>query len=134
MLIDFLNTQLNLLGRKAGLGDNAFSFDEGTIYTNTAQVISTNSKFYKTRQKHSVVMEENIIDMIKALYLLEFDRELEAPISVHMDDSIIHDKEDSLNRALQLNREGIVPDEYVVMEILGMTEEEAIEFLKRQVS
>lgn len=132
VLIDFLNTQLNLLGRKVGLGDNAFSFDEGTIYTNTTQVISTNSKFYKTRQKHGVVMEENIIDMIKALYLLEFDRELEAPISVHMDDSIIYDKEDSLNRALQLNREGIVSDEYVVMEYLGMTEEEAIEFLKRQ--
>ena len=132
VLIDYLNTQLNLLGRKVGLGDNAFSFDEGTIYTNTAQVVSTNSKFYKTRQKHGVIMEENLVELIKSLYLLEFGRELDATIFVHMDDSIIHDKDDTLNRALQLNREGIVSDVFVVMQYLGMTEQEAIEFVQNQ--
>lgn len=132
VLIDFLNTQLNLVGRKCGLGDNAFSFSEGTIYTNTTQVVSTNSKFYKTRQKHGTVMEENIIDIIKGLYWLEFKRELTAPISVHMDDSILHDKDEELNRVLQFYDRGIVSKEYVISIFNNMTLEEAKAFLKEQ--
>lgn len=131
-LVDSLNNQLNLLGRKAGLGDNTFSSDEGTIYTNTAQIISTNSRFFKTREKHGQLMKNNIVEIVKALYWLEFNRELTDSISVHMDDSIIHDKEDELNRVIQLNREGIISDVYVIQTLLDMTEEQAVAFLDNQ--
>lgn len=131
-LIDQLHTSLTLLARKVGLGDNTFSFKEGTIYTNTAQVVSSNSKFYKTRAKHGVIMRDNIESIIKGLYFLENGKVLEDTISVQMDDSIIHDKDEELNRVLQLRREGILSDVYVLQTFMNMTEEEAIAFKKRQ--
>lgn len=132
VLIDFLDTHLNVLGRKCGLGNEAFSNKDGTIYTNTAQVISTNSRFFATRQKHGTLMIENIINLVKGLYWLEFGKELEKPISVHMDDSIIHDKEEETKRMLSLNLQGKISDEYLFETIFDYTEEQAIAFVKRQ--
>lgn len=129
-LIDNLNTQLNLLGRKVGLGDNVFDFKEGTIYVNTSQVISSNSKFYKTREKHGVVMKSNIISIIQGLYWLEKGQEID--VSVQMDDSILHDKEEELNRVMQLYREGIVSEVYVIQKTLGLDEKQAKEFIENQ--
>ena len=132
LLIDFMDTHLNLLGRKCGLGNQAFSNQDGTIYTNTAQVISTNSRFYATRQKHGTIMEENIVSIIKALYWLEFEKELDVPISVQMDDSIIHDKDSEVNRMLQLHQRGLISNVFLYQELFNFTEEQAIEFDKNQ--
>ena len=131
-LIDTLNTTLNLLGRKVGLGDNVFTFEEGTIYTNTAQVVSSNSKFYKTRQKHGRLMSANIISMIQAFYFLEHERTLEDTITIQMDDSIIHDKEEEMNRVMQMFNVGIVSEVYVIQTMLDMEEKEAVKFLAKQ--
>lgn len=130
--IDGLNENLNLLGRKCGLGDNQFSNKEGTIYTNTSQVVSTNSKFYKTRRKHTTLVDNGIQQLIKALYYLEFGKELEDTIAVQFDDSIIHDKEEEFNRSLLLFNQGIISKVTLVQQIMDMTQEEAINFVKQQ--
>lgn len=131
-LISALNEQLNLLGRKCGLGDNAFSSNEGTIYTNTAQVISTNSEFYKTRQKHATIVERGIEDTVRALYYLEFGAELTDTVSVQFDDSIIHDKDEDYNRNLQLYNLGIISKVTLMERISGMSREESVKFIETQ--
>lgn len=132
-LINNLEKQLNLLGSKCGLGDNAFHSKDGTIYTNTTQVVSTNSKFYKTRQKHATRIERSLIEMVKALYFLEFGKELTESIYVDFDDSIIHDKEaEKKQLMLELNAGVISPIQYI-MDTRNITEEEATEFYNKQV-
>lgn len=126
--INNLEKQLNLLGSKCGLGDNAFYAKDGTIYTNESQVVSTNSKFYKTRQKHATRIEHSLIEMFKALYYLTFDKLLDKGIHVEFDDSIIHDKEAEYNRALQQFNAGLISRIQFYMDTKGLTREEAIEF------
>ena len=130
--IDGLNESLNLLGRKCGLGDNQFSSKDGTIYTNTSQVVSTNSKFYKTRRKHASLVEYGLVGMIEALYYLENGRELEDTVAIQFDDSIIHDKEEEFQRSLLLFNQGIISKVTFVEQAMGMTTEEAQDFVARQ--
>ena len=123
--INGLNQSLNLFGRKVAFGDNYFTNDNGTIYTNTSQVISTNSKFFKTRQKHASIVEQNIISMIRALHYLEFGTELVEDIDVQFDDSIIHDKDlEFKNNILMLNL-GMLSKVQFMMKHGDMTRENA---------
>lgn len=131
-MINTLETNLNLLGRKCGLGDNAYSFEEGTIYTNTAQVVSTNSKFYRTRQKHLVIVEEALVSMVRALYLLDRNRQYTGDVSVEFDDSIIHDKEQEDKELNYQYSQGLISEVYYWQVKLGLTEDLAIEFVNRQ--
>lgn len=127
-LIENLKTQLNLLGAKCGLGDNAFYSDGGSIYTNTEQVVSSNSKFYKTRTKHATNLHTSLVEMIKGLYYLEHDKILTETCYVEFDDSIIHDKDAEYNRTMQLFNAGLIDRIEVYMQIYKMSEKEAIEF------
>ena len=96
-----LEKQLTLCGRKVGFGDDAYSFRDGSIYTNTAQIVSTNSKFFKTRQKHLSVLENALIKTVKAMLYLHDGTEIEE-VAVDFDDSIIEDNEAVFNRNMML--------------------------------
>ena len=127
-LIEGLKYNMNLLARKCGLGDNYFSSNEGSIYTNTAQVVSTNSKFFKTRQKHLALVKANLVGVVKALYYQEFDKELEDVITINFDDSMIHDKaEEKQGLMLELNQ-GLISDVYYYMKTMNLTRTEALAF------
>lgn len=131
-MIDVLETELNLLGRKCGMGDNAYSFENGNIYTNTAQVVSTNSKFYRTRQKHLAIVSEALENMVRAIYFLDKGFLYGGEVTVEFDDSIIHDKEqEDKELNFQLMNQ-LISEVYYWQEKLGLTEELAKEFVKKQ--
>lgn len=130
--IQSLETNLNLLGRKVGFGDNAYTFTDGSIYINTAQVISTNSKFFKTRQKHLVGVSNAVDSMVRAIYELTNDKEYIEDITVEFDDSIIHDKEQEDKELDFQLMNGLISEVYYWQMKLGLTEELAIEFVNKQ--
>lgn len=128
--IDTLNTNLNLLGRKCGFGDNSYSFDEGSIYTNTSQVVSSNSKFYKTRQKHLEIIEDALLIIIKAM--LSIDTEYTGDITVDFDDSIIEDNEQTFERNMMLLNGGYISRQEFFMRTEGLTEKQAQVLVDKQ--
>lgn len=94
-----INNALNLLSSKVGFGENHYRFDKGGITTAT-QVISENSEMFRTLKKHEIILRDVIIDVCKALMYIHnrvsndgFKFDLELPIEVKFDDSIIEDKE-----------------------------------------
>lgn len=99
-----LEKQLTLFGRKIGFGDDAYSFRDGSVYTNTAQIISTNSKFFKTRQKHLTVVEKAVKSMVEAIMLIDGSEVKE--VTVDFDDSIIEDTEVTFNHSMMLLNAG----------------------------
>lgn len=127
--IDTLNTNLNLLGRKCGFGDNSYSFDEGSIYTNTTQVISTNSKFYKTRQKHLEIIEDAILIVIRAM--LSVDSDYTGDITVDFDDSIIEDNAQTFERSLLLLNASYISRKEFFKRTEGLTDDQAQELVDR---
>ena len=131
-LVTVLEKHINLMGSKCGLGDNAFYAKDGTIYTNTEQVVSSNSKFYKTRQKHATRFEKSLIEMVKALYYLDTGEELDANIYVEFDDSIIHDKEAEYNRSRLEVMQGLKSHIQHFMDTMDLTQDEAKAYWQEQ--
>ena len=94
-----INNALNLLSAKVGFGENHYRFDKGGISTAT-QVVSENSEMFRTLKKHEILLRDVIIDVCKALMYIhneftghEYKFDLDAPLEVKFDDSIIEDKE-----------------------------------------
>ena len=64
--IDTLNTQLNILGKKCGFGEDYYHFDGNALSTATA-VISSNSKMFRRKKKLEVGYESSIFDLFNAV-------------------------------------------------------------------
>lgn len=123
-----LQLAINLAGMNAGFGENYFTFKDGKVYTNTTQVISSNSEMYKNIKKQEDMLQIGLVELARALYYLETGTEYDGDISIDFDDSIIEDSQAKRNDAiLELNNGLIDPVQYY-QDIYGMTKQQAIEF------
>lgn len=113
-----LQTQLNLISQACGFGANGYKWESGDVSTAT-QIISENSKMFRTLKKHESVLRSAICDMaiglltVEALYNGSEGIDLNATITVDFDDSIIEDTAEIKRQAmLELNVGLIDPIEY----------------------
>ncbi|MDL2276375.1 hypothetical protein LJC02_01855 [Breznakia sp. OttesenSCG-928-G09] len=130
-ITDALQTNLNLFGRKVGLGDDYYSFKDGSVYTNTSQVISSNSRFYKTLKKHEKMIQDVIVELVEALYYLQYDSFYLGDVTIDFDDSIVEDSEAIQRQALLEKNSGLIDNVQYYMDVYKLTEDQAIEFNKK---
>ena len=131
--IETLNTQLNILGKKCGFGENYYHFDGQSLQTAT-QVVSSNSKMFRRKKKLEVGYESSIFDLIVAVayasstfgqYNITTDG-----LKITFDDSIIEDKEAESNRAMREVQQGLKSKVEYRMQIYGETQEIAEQKIK----
>ena len=124
--IETLNTNLNILSNKVGLGDNFYTFD-GTNLTTATAVMSSNSKLARRKKKLEIGYESSIFDLIKAVcyasskfgtYSIDTD-----DMAIKFDDGIIEDVEAMSIRALREYNAGLISGVEYRMRIFGETEE-----------
>ncbi len=124
--IDTLNTQLNILGKKCGFGENYYHFD-GTALSTATAVVSSNSKMFRRKKKLEVGYESSIFDLFKAVayasstfgqYNINSDG-----LKITFDDSIVEDKEAESIRARAEVSAGLKSKVEYRMQIFGETEE-----------
>lgn len=124
--IDTLNTQLNILGKKCGFGENYYHFD-GTALSTATAVISSNSKMFRRKKKLEVGYESAIFDLFNAVayasstfgkYNIKADG-----LKITFDDSIAEDKEAESNRAMREVQQGLKSKVEYRMQIYGETQE-----------
>lgn len=128
--IDGIQTALNLLGDKCGFGSDYFTFKDGKVYSNTTQVISTQSKLYKTIKKHEKNLLKAIKGMVKAIYYLETGKLYTGQTSVDFDDSIIEDKKETKNQAMLEFNADLIDSVQYYQDVYKMKKEQAIQFDK----
>lgn len=128
--IDTLNTQLNILGKKCGFGENYYHFDGQSLQTAT-QVVSSNSKMFRRKKKLEVGYESSIFDLFNAIvyassqfgkYNITSDG-----LKITFDDSIVEDKNAESDRAMREVQQGLKSKIEYRMQIFGETEEVATE-------
>lgn len=129
-LIDTLNTQLNMLGKKCGFGENYYHFD-GTALSTATAVISSNSKMFRRKKKLEVGYESSIYDLFMAVAYAstefgQYDITTDG-LKITFDDSIAEDKEAESNRAMREVSAGLKSKVEYRMQIYGETEEIAKE-------
>lgn len=120
--IDAINADLNWLSSNVGLGGNFYKFDGQSTKTAT-EVISENSDAFRTKVHNDIIVKDVIYDLIKVICEMEGIKTNK--ITIISDDSIIEDKNTEQLRAQQEVVQGLRSKKSYLMDIKGMTEEEA---------
>ena len=126
--IDSINADLNWLSENVGLGSNYYKF--GGAGTKTAtEVISENSQAFRTKQHYQIIVNACVEDLVKAVCELEGIKTNK--ITITPDDSIIEDKNTEMTRAQLEVSQGLKSKKSYLMDIKGMSEDEAEEELQK---
>lgn len=91
-----INDDLNWLSLKCGFGTERYKFESGGVKTAT-EVISENSDMYRSLQKHELVLERVLIQLIQTIIRAGISIGIpglneSTAITIAFDDSIIEDK------------------------------------------
>ena len=91
-----INDDLNWLSFKCGFGTDRYKFEGGQVKTAT-EVISENSDMYRTLQKHELVLNRVLIQLIQTIIRAGISIGMpglqeNATVTIAFDDSIIEDK------------------------------------------
>lgn len=126
--IDSINADLNWLSEDLGLGANWYKFD-GTGVKTATEVISENSKAFRTKKHYEITINDCVYDLVQAVCELEGIKTNN--ITITSDDSIIEDKNTEMTRAQMEVTQGLRSKKSYLMEFKGMSEEEADEELAK---
>lgn len=130
--IDAINTELELLSTKVGFSSGTFTFTPSGLKTAT-EVVSENSKTFKTRRQHLTPVEVGIKHLIRSIFhvakLYSFHTvdpdELE--ITANFDDSLSEDRDSNADYWIKLKTMGLSTTVLALQKVLKISEEEAIE-------
>lgn len=131
-----INDDLNFLSFKCGFGTERYRFEKGTVTTAT-QVISENSDMYRNLQKHEIILEDVIKELIGIIIRLGIKTGVagldeNAEVTIDFDDSIIEDKASERQQDRQDVSMGVMRHEEYRAKWYGETEEEARSRLPEQ--
>ncbi|UZT28560.1 portal protein [Bacillus phage vB_BceS_LY5] len=132
--IDAINSELELLAMRVGFSAGTFTFTSQGLKTAT-EVVSENSKTYRTRRQHLTPVEEGLKHLIRniltlgSLYGLHHAPE-DIEISINFDDSLSEDRDTNADYWIKLQMAGLAPKVIAIQKVLKVTEEEALEYLE----
>lgn len=138
-----INALLSILCLQVGFSAGTFTFDRAQGLKTATEVISENSKTYKTikgnqlQVKNAITQVIDAIVQVASLYDVHWNgtsiRTLSAlgwETKVVFDDSILQDRQTNINEGILLATNGLMSKKRFLMEKLGYTEEEAVQELE----
>nr|DAV20522.1 MAG TPA: portal protein [Caudoviricetes sp.] len=140
--VSAINALLSTLCLQLGFSAGTFTFDQSQGLKTATEVISENSKTYKTVKGNQMQIKlavNRIVDAIvqlASLYDVQYDGYSIRVLSkygweskVVFDDSILQDRQTNINEGILLTNNGLMSKKRFMIEKLGYTEEEAIQEL-----
>ena len=118
-----IQTALNLLSTKCGMGKDRYNFQDGAAKTAT-EVISEKSDLYQSLKKHELVLEDALVGLVRAIAdMIGLSPDLE--VTITFDDSIIEDSGTQREMDRQDVRDGLMSKWEYRVKYYGETPEEA---------
>lgn len=132
--VSAINALLNILSMQTGFSTGSFTFDSEGLKTAT-EVVSQNSKTYRTRNGHVTIIEEALKDLITVILEISelyglYSAPKDIDVSVNFDDSIAEDRNTNADYWIKLKMNGLSSAKMAIMKVLKVTEEEAKRILK----
>lgn len=132
--IQAINFLLNILASQTGFSQGAFSFDGAESVKTATEVISQNSKTFKSKKSHENIIEEGLRELIGSIVTLA---ELygilpdvpEYEVNIKFDDSVTEDIDKDIDRQIKIASSGLQPMYLAIMNIHKISEEEAKQML-----
>lgn len=141
--ISAINAFLSILCLQLGFSAGTFTFDRAQGIKTATEVISENSKTYKTIKGHQLQVKmaiNQIVDAIiqvASLYDVQWKGQIIRALAakpweskVVFDDSILQDRQTNVNEGILLCGNGLMSKKRFLVETLGMTEDEALRELE----
>lgn len=138
-----INALLSILCLQVGFSAGTFTFDQAQGLKTATEIISENSKTYKTIKSHQSQIREAVEQLVRSiivvasLYDMEYNGHKIASLSakdcevkVVFDDSILQDRQTNINEGILNLTNGVMSKRKYMMDILGYTQEEAEEELE----
>ncbi|MPW26251.1 phage portal protein [Alkalibaculum sp. M08DMB] len=131
--ISAIQAFLDILSMQVGFSAGTFTFDGKGVKTAT-EVISENSKTFRTMTSHESLVEEAIRDLVRAivdvaaLYKI-FTVTEDFEVNVDFDDSIIEDTEAVAKRAMLELNSGIIDKVIYYQRVYKYTKEQAVDLV-----
>lgn len=116
-----IQTQLNLISKKSGLGNDRYNFEKGGIKTAT-EVISENSDLFQNLKKHELLLTDTLTDMVNAICKI---LSKQTNVTIMFDDSIINDDNTKIDNNIKLVQAGLKSKISALMDIYGYDREKA---------
>lgn len=129
-----INGLLNLLATQTGFSVGTFTFD-GKSFKTATEVISERSDTFQTKQTYENLIEEGLSKFIiticelSTLYDIIDLSNKDINTEFWWDDSIIQDTEAKRDGVLKLLNQGLYSKKRAIMEILEVSEKEALDLL-----
>lgn len=133
-----INAFLSILCLQVGFSAGTFTFDRAQGLKTATEVISENSKTYKTIKSHQQQIKTAVDQIVSAiiqvasLYDVQWQgysiRSLAGKgwdSKVIFDDSILQDRQTNINEGILLVSNGLMSKKHFLVDTLGMTEDEA---------
>jgi A118 family predicted phage portal protein len=132
--IDAINALLNILAMQIGFSPGTFTFDGQGVKTAT-EVVSENSKTFRTKNSHEVIIEECLKELITTICEVAelygfFDAPDDYEVAIDFDDSVAQDRDANANYYSKLVSQGLMPKVRAIMRIHDIPEEEARKWLQ----
>lgn len=129
-----INALLNVLAIQVGFSPGTFTFDGQGVKTAT-EIVSENSKTFKSKQSHEIIIEQGITDLIGCIKVLAdlyglFPTPDDYKVTVYFDDSIAEDQNAEIDKQIKLVTNRLTSRKRAIMKLHGLTEEEAELLLK----
>lgn len=128
-----IELMLKFLASQTGFSSGTFSFEDGGVKTAT-EVVSEQSKTFKTKQSHEVLLAEAFKDLVDLIAYLTQAFNLgavpEYEVAIKFDDSIAEDKTAEQARIITLVQNKLMPKIKAIAKVNGLTDEEAQEWLE----
>lgn len=129
-----INTLLNILCLQTGLTAGALSFDMSSGVKTATEIISANSKTYKTIRSHQNLLRESMLQLIEAI--IDYGRlykvvpaDVQYEVSINFDDGIVTDTNAEIDNAIKLTAAGLKSKKRAMMDLFGWTDIEAVKEL-----
>ena len=119
-----IEVQLNMFSDACGMGENQYQFQHSGGVKTAKEVVSENSKLFRTLKKHEIVLKSALISLVKALLEI-MDVHIDVNIVIEFDDSIIEDTDTEFNRRMQMVSVGALKPWELRAWQLNETDEEA---------
>lgn len=134
--IKTMNFILQIAETDCGFSAGTFSFDVKEGIKTATEVVSENSKTFRTRSDNVLLIEEALKELITSIFELAvsfgmYNGPIDFEINVDFDDGVFTTKDERLEYYSKLVTVGLMSKESTMVKALGMSEQEAQEELKK---
>lgn len=134
-IVSGINALLELLAMQTGFSSGTFTFDGKSVKTAT-EIVSENSKTYRTKNSHEILVEKGIQDLITTIIdvarmIGAYKGVADIEVKVDFDDSIAESRDDNYKYYSSAFKDGLMPGVEAIMRIFKLTQKEAEEWHRR---